>query len=97
MLLNIKPQFAYRHHMMTHPLTKLALVTSLLLGLASAASAGCVAEYKAKKSNPTQYEHSTMQIAESACNKAAAEAVVRDALADRGWTLLAIVSVTKTG
>lgn len=85
--------------MMTHAptLTRTALALLLSLGLASAASAGCVAEYKAKKSNPTEYEHSTMSIPESACTKAAAEPIVAKALKANGWTLLAIVSVTKTG
>ena len=79
---------------MKKALTLLALCAALL---ASPASAACVAEYKAKKSNPTQYQHSTMSVPDSACSPGAAASVVRSRLAGQGWQLLTIVKVTPSG
>ena len=80
----------------------LAMMKTLLLTLGpiisvtTVADAACVAEYKAKRSNPTQYEHGRMNVPDSACTQEAAMPIVRAALADRGWTLMTIVKVAKS-
>jgi len=79
---------------MKNALTLLALCAALL---ASPASAACLAEYKAKTSNPTRYQHSTMSVPDSACTVGAAASVVRSRLAGQGWQLLTIVKVTPGG
>jgi len=74
------------------------LLISLALVLASsAANAACEVEYKAKRSNPTQYAHETMTISDSRCTKASVTNIVSQALSQQGWTLLTVVRVSKTG
>jgi len=73
----------------------LLLLTFLLGSVASAASAACVAEYKAKRG--TEYVHSRMSIPDSACNASAARSYVARALSAQGLELLAIVKVTPGG
>jgi hypothetical protein len=97
LILNNIGRRAYRRGIMTRHLLIPALALAVSIAAVSAASAGCVVEYKAKKSNPTQYEHSTMSIPDDACTNAGATQILHKALSDRGWTLLAIVSVKKTG
>ena len=64
---------------------------------AGEASATCMAEYKAKRDNPLRLEHGVMPIPDEACEVSAAEIVVRERLAEEGWTLLNVVSVGKEG
>ena len=84
---------------MKHGLSPLAFarvfisVFVLVLGV-SAASAACVAEYKAKRDNPTEFRHATMSVPDDKCSVGAAEAYVRSQLAASGWKLLAIVRVS---
>jgi len=72
----------------------LIIILALVLGLtASQASATCVVQYKAKQDNPLRLDYGTTVVPDSACTKAAATPIVADELAQRGWTLLSIVSV----
>jgi len=75
----------------------LVLSLALALSTVTAADAACTVEYKAKRSNPTKYDHGRMVIQDSACSKAAARPVVAQRLSTQGWTLLSIVSVKKSG
>jgi len=60
---------------------------------ATAASAACVAEYKAKRDNPLRLDYGTVTVAGSTCTASAVRGAVRAQLAARGWTLLSILSV----
>ncbi|MEP5155087.1 hypothetical protein [Planktotalea sp.] len=60
---------------------------------ASAAAADCTATYKAKKDNPLKLEHASMSVS-GPCTTAAATGQVKAALAERGWTLLKVLSVS---
>ena len=74
------------------------LISATLLALtASAASAACVAEYKAKRDNPLRLDHGTVTVQSSTCTVAAVQSQVRSQLASRGWTLLSILSVKESG
>jgi len=77
---------------------KIVTIAALVMALsASQASAACVAEYKAKRDNPLRLDYGTVTIPDDACTVAAAQAIVSEQLAQRGWTLLSIVSVKKDG
>lgn len=73
----------------TFIITVLAFVLS-----AGSAFADCVAEYKAKRDNPTEYLHSTMPVPSEFCSAEQAQSYVAQELSKEGWTLLAIVNVT---
>ncbi len=74
------------------------LISATLLALtASAASAACVAEYKAKRDKPLRLDHGTVTVQSNTCTKAGVESQVRSQLASRGWTLLTILSVRESG
>ena len=73
-----------------------ALVAALAL-FAGQASAACLAEYKAKRDNPLRLEHGIMAIPDEDCGISRAEIVVRERLAEEGWTLLSVVSVGREG
>jgi hypothetical protein len=79
---------------MKHTLAFLVLVLSLA---ASSASAACVAEYKAKRDNPLRLDYGTVTVAGSTCTAEAVYGAVQAQLADRGWTLLSILSVRSNG
>ena len=79
---------------MKHAITLLVFVLTFT---ASAASAACVAEYKAKRDTPLRLEYGTMSVPDSACTKAGARSIVAAQLAQRGWKLLSIVSVRSGG
>ncbi|MGB3554766.1 MAG: hypothetical protein WBA25_09015 [Jannaschia sp.] len=68
-----------------------ALALTLVFA-ASAASAECYADYKAKQDGPLRLHYGVMEVPESACSPGAAGPIVADRLRD-GWTLLNIVSV----
>ena len=71
----------------------LLLVTALLLGLASAASAAdCFADYKAKRDNPLRLHYGVVQIA-GPCTAGAARDEIASRLERNGWTLLNVVSL----
>ena len=79
---------------MKNTLSILALLMALT---ATQASAACLAEYKAKRDKPLKLEYGTMTVPDTACTVAAAESIVRQTLAQRGWTLLNILSVKNSG
>ena len=70
--------------------------TALALS-ATAASAACVAEYKAKRDNPLRLDYGTVTVQSSTCTASAVRAAVQAQLASRGWTLLSILSVRESG
>lgn len=76
----------------------LAVILTLVLSLtATAASAACVAEYKAKRDNPLRLDYGTIVVPGSTCTASAVQAAVQAELAQRGWTLLSILSVQQSG
>ncbi len=76
----------------------LAIVLATVLAVTSApASAACIAEYKAKQDNPLRLDYGTVVVPDSACTIAAATPIVKEQLAQKGWTLLSILSVTSSG
>ncbi len=76
---------------MTRPLI---LITTLLLALATQASAQCYADYKAKQDDPLRLQYGLIALPDRACgNRAAAEAYARPVVARAGWTLLQIESI----
>lgn len=79
---------------MKHTLTLLAFVWAFG---ASAASATCVAEYKAKRDNPLRLDYGTVTVSGNNCTKAGVRSAVSSQLAGRGWTLLSILSVRQSG
>jgi len=75
---------------MTH--TSFILSAALALTLAAPAhSAGCFADYKAKRDDPLRLHYGVAQIS-GACNARAAASQLAPRLAAQGWTLLNIVS-----
>ncbi|MGC8201076.1 hypothetical protein ACP2AV_00080 [Aliiroseovarius sp. PTFE2010] len=76
-----------------------AMCVGLCIGLsasaASAASAACLVEYKAKRTNPTEYRHAAMTVPDAMCSPADARPYVQEELAKSGWTLLTIVKVSR--
>lgn len=72
----------------------LALLISAAFGLAAlpAQAAGCYADYKAKQENPLRLHYGVAQIS-VACTRAAAQSELSQRLAERGWTLLTVISV----
>lgn len=82
-------------HQRADPMKYLIIILGLVLSVAaSQASAACVVEYKAKQDNPLRLEFGTTTVPDNACTKAAAQPIVSEQLAQRGWTLLSIVSVS---
>ncbi|WP_114287553.1 hypothetical protein [Candidatus Halocynthiibacter alkanivorans] len=76
-------------------ITSLALPLAFvsLMIAASPASAGCYADYKAKRDNPLKLHYGVLELPASACSAAAAKRVARQKLAADSWTLLRILSV----
>ncbi len=75
---------------------RIALILALVLATAAApASAACKVEYKAKRDNPLRLDYGVVEIPDSACRPRAARAYVREMLAEKGWTLLKILSVKR--
>ncbi|WP_101068420.1 hypothetical protein [Roseovarius salinarum] len=68
---------------------------ALSLVAATAAQAACVAEYKAKRDNPLELRYGTMQV--SSCSVQGATPEVRTRLQQNGWTLLKVISVSRSG
>jgi hypothetical protein len=76
---------------MKHISFTLASATILALA-ASAASADCYADYKAKRDNPLKLHYGVMQVS-GACSPGAAATQISPRLAANGWTLLNVLSV----
>lgn len=76
---------------MTPRLGIIALLFSL--GFAGAAQAECYADYKAKQDSPLRLHYGVIALPDSACSAKDAAAVIAPRLAQRGWTLLNVVSV----
>lgn len=79
---------------MKHTL-KISLIATLLAVSANAAGADCTVEYKAKQDNPLRLEHGTVQVA-GPCTMDEASLKAAALLAERGWTLLKVLSVSGT-
>lgn len=60
---------------------------------AGAAEADCYADYKAKQDNPFKLHYGVMQLPDGDCGTRA-QSVVAARLAQGGWTLLNLVSVS---
>lgn len=83
---------------MVPPMKTPLVILALVLGLsAQAASAACVAEYKAKRDNPLRLDYGTVTVSGSDCTASAVRSQVAAQLASRGWTLLSILSVRQSG
>ncbi|MGR3485426.1 MAG: hypothetical protein ACU0BF_08785 [Paracoccaceae bacterium] len=66
------------------------LLASLLLALAAtAASAECFADYKAKRDDPLRLHYGVARI-DAPCDPDSARRQLRDRLADAGWELLSV-------
>lgn len=78
---------------MTHTV-KSPLMAALFAAIASTAAADCTAEYKAKQDNPLRLEHGTITVP-GPCATDVVTPKVEAALAERGWTLLKILSVSQ--
>ncbi len=73
----------------------LALATCLAAG---AADADCQVQYKAKRDNPLKLDFGTASLPDEACaSESAAAAALAQRLAEKGWTLLSIVSIVPKG
>ena len=70
----------------------LFLAAALALGLASAASAECYADYKAKQDNPLRLHYGVAQVSDGNCSPGAAQGELSPRLASAGWTLLNVLS-----
>ncbi len=70
----------------------IALSLILILALGSAAQAQCYADYKAKQDNPLRLHYGVAQVS-GQCSQGAARQQLQGRLAQRGWTLLQILSV----
>lgn len=75
-------------------LTSLALAATIT-GLAStAASAGCYADYKAKRDNPLKLHYGVIELPDRACGSpAAAGQEIAARIGRDGWVLLSVVSI----
>jgi len=82
--------------MMTRLTLPLLALTAVLT--AGAANAACTVEYKAKRDNPLKLDFGTADLPDEACgSKQAAAAALAPRLAQKGWTLLSVVSIVPKG
>ncbi|WP_408633686.1 hypothetical protein [Pseudorhodobacter aquimaris] len=72
---------------------KLGAAALLVLALAGTAQAECYADYKAKRDNPLRLHYGVVALPQSACSSDAAARFIAPRLAQKGWTLLNILSV----
>jgi len=71
----------------------LALAATMVLSLsATAASAACYADYKAKKGYPLKLHYGVIEIS-GACTVQSANGQISQRLNAKGWTLLNVLSV----
>ena len=77
------------------PMKHAIIISAVCLAAsASAASASCFADYKAKRDNPLQLHYGVMEIADAACgSRTAAATAVASRLEAQGWTLLNVLGV----
>ena len=74
--------------------THKTLIAAMGLSLtATFAQADCLVEYKAKQDNPLRLEHGTLTVA-APCTLDVATTNATAVLAERGWTLLKVLSVS---
>ncbi len=72
----------------------LPLAAAVFAASAVAAHAGCFADYKAKKDNPLQLHYGVIEVPQQVCDGGRSAApIIAARLANRGWTLLNVVSV----
>ena len=90
LILNNSAARAHLEGMIYRALT--AALLALALG-ATAAHAGCYADYKAKKDDPLQLHYGVIELPESLCDGGNVASVIAPRLARAGWTLLNVVSV----
>lgn len=76
---------------MRHLLIRLALAAAIALP-ASASTAECYADYKAKQDNPLRLHYGVIEL-QGACERNPARAEVSARLAQSGWTLLNVMSI----
>jgi hypothetical protein len=69
------------------------LVFILALLAAAPASASCYADYKAKQDNPLRLHYGVIELPDSACTRAAAQAQIAQRISTEGWQLLNILSI----
>lgn len=75
------------------PLLFFALMLS-----AATAEAACTVQYKAKRDNPLKLEFAAAELPDAACSSPqAAAAALAPQLAQKGWTLLSVVSIVPKG
>lgn len=75
-------------------ITRITLPALALVLGATGAQAACLVEYKAKRDNPLELFHGTVEVGGD-CSTADATARLRQQLADEGLTLLKVLSVRK--
>jgi hypothetical protein len=71
----------------------LLLAIPLALGLAAPATAGCFADYKAKREGPLQLHYGVVELADSNCSREAAGPDIARRIGRDGWELLQVMSV----
>ncbi len=76
-----------------HILAALAVILTINLTAATAADAGCYADYKAKRNNPLRLHYGVIKLPDAACTKAAARPTIQKRIGADGWKLLNILSV----
>jgi hypothetical protein len=75
------------------PTPLLAAFAAMMALAAGSASAGCYADYKAKRDNPLRLHYGTIELSGDDCSKAAAEQQIPDRIAADDWTLLTVLGV----
>lgn len=75
-------------------LIQTALVALVLSLMASASSAACYADYKAKQDNPLRLHYGVIKLPDSACSdRNRAAALVAKRIGSASWKLLGIISL----
>lgn len=80
---------------MIRQISKPLRLTSVVVALAitaTAASAECFADYKAKKDDPLRLHYGVVEL-RNGCDKASAQAEIKSRIAKDGWKLLNVLSV----
>lgn len=71
----------------------LSLAAVFLAGFAQAATAGCYADYKAKKDDPLKLHYGVVELPDNRCTAGAAQRIIAKRVARDGWQLLTVLSV----
>ncbi len=69
------------------------LALAALVALGSPAGAACFADYKASREGPLRLHYGVMELPDTACDRAAAEAEAARRLRAAGWKLLGVLAV----